>query len=82
MPENSGDLKQVLWSKINNKVAIHLNCDGIFNDRCTRLLLIPLVKEFLQVAHLSQGDRATHKLLRFAKLQSGIFEPPFLGEGA
>jgi len=35
-----------------------------------------------QVAQLSQRDRATHELLRFAKLRSGIFEPPFrdLGE--
>jgi len=35
-----------------------------------------------QVAQLSQTDRATHQLLRFAKLRSGIFEPPFgdLGE--
>jgi len=24
-------------------------------------------------------DRATHELLRFAKLRSGIFEPPFWG---
>ena len=32
-----------------------------------------------QVAQLSQRDRATHELLRFAKLRSGIFEPPFLG---
>ena len=30
-----------------------------------------------QVAQLSQKDRATHELLRFAKLRSGIFEPPF-----
>jgi len=33
----------------------------------------------LQVAQLSQRDRATHELLRFAKLRSGIFEPPFWG---
>ena len=32
-----------------------------------------------QVAQLSQRDRVTHELLRFAKLQSGIFEPPFWG---
>jgi len=32
-----------------------------------------------QVAGLSQRDRATHELLQFAKWQSGIFEPPFLG---
>ena len=32
-----------------------------------------------QVAQLSQRDRATHELLRFAKLRSGIFEPPFGG---
>jgi len=32
-----------------------------------------------QVAQLSQRDRATHELLRFAKLRSGIFEPPFWG---
>jgi len=31
----------------------------------------------IQVAQLSQRDRATHELLRFAKLRSGIFEPPF-----
>ena len=34
-----------------------------------------------QVAQLSQRDRATHELLRFAKLPSGIFEPPFFGGG-
>jgi len=32
-----------------------------------------------QVAQLSQRDPATHELLRFAKLRSGIFEPPFWG---
>ena len=32
-----------------------------------------------QVAQLSQRDHATHELLRFAKLRSGIFEPPFGG---
>jgi len=32
-----------------------------------------------QVAQLSQRDRATHELLRFAKLRSGMFEPPFGG---
>jgi len=31
-----------------------------------------------QVAQLSQRDRATLELLQFAKLRSGIFEPPFL----
>jgi len=31
----------------------------------------------IQVAQLSQRDRATHELLRLAKLRSGIFEPPF-----
>jgi len=31
-------------------------------------------KQIQQVAQLSQRDRATHELLRFAKLQSGIFE--------
>ena len=33
----------------------------------------------LQVAQLSQRDCATHELLPFAKLQSGILEPPFFG---
>jgi len=32
-----------------------------------------------QVAQLSPRDRATHELLRFAKLRSGLFEPPFWG---
>jgi len=32
-----------------------------------------------QVAQLSQKDRATHELLRFAKLRSEIIEPPFWG---
>ena len=38
-----------------------------------------LGRPFVQVAQLSQRDRATHELLRFAiaKLRSGIFEPPF-----
>jgi len=41
----------------------------------------PVVKDnnIKQVAQLSQRDRATHELLRFAKLQSGIFEPPLGG---
>ena len=38
--------------------------------------LAPVAK---QIAQLSQRDRATHELLRFAKLRSGIFEPPFWG---
>jgi len=33
----------------------------------------------IQVAQLPQRDRATHELLQFAKLRSGIFEPPFWG---
>jgi len=33
----------------------------------------------IQVAQLLQRDRATHELLRFAKLRSGIFQPPFFG---
>jgi len=36
-------------------------------------------RQFVQVAQLSQIDRATHELLRFAKLRSGIFEPPISG---
>jgi len=32
-----------------------------------------------KVAQLSHRDRAMHKLLRFAKLWSGIFEPPYWG---
>jgi len=32
-----------------------------------------------QVAQLSQRDRATHELLRFAKLWSGFFDLPFWG---
>jgi len=39
----------------------------------------PHVLYFQQVAQLSQRDRATHELLRFAKLRSGIFETPFWG---
>jgi len=35
--------------------------------------------EYEEVAQLSQRDRATHELLRLAKLWSGIFEPPFGG---
>ena len=34
---------------------------------------------YWQVAQLWQRDRATHELLRFAKLWSRIFEPPFWG---
>jgi len=36
-------------------------------------------REMYQVAQLSERDCAMHKLLRFAKLKSEIFEPPFLG---
>jgi len=32
-----------------------------------------------QVARLWQRDRATHELVRFAKLRGGVFEPPFGG---
>ena len=32
-----------------------------------------------QVVQLWQRDRATHELLRFAKLRSDVFEPPFGG---
>ena len=52
----------------------------------TLYLLVPLLQnslnllhKYLQVAQLLQRDRATHELLRFAKLQSRIFEPPFWG---
>ena len=38
-----------------------------------------LLPHHLQVAQLSQRDRATHELLGFAKLRSGIFEPSFWG---
>ena len=36
-------------------------------------------QESQQVAQLSQRDRATHEILRFAKSRSGMFEPPFGG---
>jgi len=39
-------------------------------------LCVQIIK---QVAQLWQRDRATHELLPFAKLRSGIFEPPFWG---
>jgi len=39
----------------------------------------PLPWAAIKVAQLSQRDRATHKLLRYVKLRSGIFEPPFWG---
>ena len=39
----------------------------------------PFTGQIQQVFQLSQRDRATHELLRFAKLRSGIFEPPFWG---
>jgi len=41
------------------------------------LLYLKLI--IIQVAQLSQRDRATHELLRFAKLRIEIFEPPFWG---
>ena len=43
------------------------------HDGTGRLIRRP----FVEVAQLSQRDRATHELRRFAKLRSGIFEPPF-----
>jgi len=59
---------------------------GIEKLNLTQQKLIHLSKEMYystkqtqQVARLSQRDRTTHKLLRFAKLRSGIFEPPFWG---
>jgi len=47
---------------------------------CSRLLSIEVEFYSKQVAQLSQRDRAMHELLRFAKLRSGICEPPFWGE--
>ena len=44
-----------------------------------RITLYYVSRHIRQVAQLSQRDRATHELLRFAKLRSGIFEPPFWG---
>ena len=44
---------------------------------CGPLLPFVFWRPFVKVAQLSQRDRATHELLRFAKLRSGIFEPPF-----
>jgi len=38
-----------------------------------------MLSHYWQVAQQSQRGRATHELLRFAKLPSGIFEPPFGG---
>ena len=43
------------------------------------VVAISKAMQIAQVAQLSQRDRATHELLRFAKLRSGIFEPPFWG---
>jgi len=45
---------------------------SFFETQCTSFA-------FEQVAQLSQRDRATQELLRFAKLRSGIFESPFGG---
>ena len=44
------------------------------NACCIVYYVRPIMK---QVAQLSQRDRATHEFRRFAKLRSGIFEPPF-----
>ena len=44
-----------------------------------RGLLTVVSLHFMLNHALSQRDRATHELLRFAKLRSGIFEPLFLG---
>ena len=43
------------------------------------LELRQIASKFQQVVQLSQRDRAMHELLRFTKLRSGIFEPPFWG---
>ena len=51
---------------------MYTDCTGQGND----FELIPTVTS---IAQLSQRDRSTHELLRFAKLLSGIFEPPFWG---
>ena len=47
----------------------------------TRITIFSCPPLLQEVAQLSQRDRATHELLRFAKLRSGIFEPPFGGLG-
>ena len=41
--------------------------------------MIPMKRHLFSL--MSQRDRATHEILRFAKLRSGIFEPPFFGGG-
>jgi len=55
------------------------------HHRLTRYIIIATIYKprhtVKQVAELSQRDRATHDLSRFAKLRSGIFEPPFGGLG-
>jgi len=51
----------------------------IFFVRNISDLSVIMALDNLQVAQLSQRDRATHELLRFAKLRSGLFEPPFWG---
>ena len=52
--------------------------DNRFDDRLYR---VNGALGFGQVAQLSQRDRTTHQLLRFAKLGCGIFQPPFWGLG-
>jgi len=51
---------------------------GEMRSKCIYTKTLKFIK---QVAQLSQRDRATHELLGFAKLHSGIFEPPFWGIG-
>ena len=59
-------------------ISIELNYTTAIEAKRS-LLFRQLRKYRIQIAQLSQRDRATHELLRFAKLRSGIFEPPFWG---
>jgi len=64
-------------TEMNDKNQIACYCAWFLYTYCIRQIL--LMSE--QVAQQSQRDRATHELLRFAKLRSGIFELPFGGLG-
>jgi len=52
---------------------VHLGYLILVTNNCK----IVFGRQFVQVAQLSQRDRTTHELLRFAKLRSEFFEPPF-----
>ena len=65
----------VNWELRQSHAQLHMH------QRLTRYIIIATIYKpsyiVKQVAQLSQKDRATHELLRFAKLRSEFLSHPF-----